>query len=115
MITLSWQTLIIWFLAVCGGFSTVCVAVVWAIRVVKALKKPSDDNKAKFEVIDQKLDNDNKRIGEMKESIDYIKKTQAQMMKVCLVILEELKTNNDKTGVIGKTEKEIKDFLLSNI
>ena len=114
MITITWQALLGYFLAACGGFTAVCVAVGWLIRIVKALKKPSDDVKERLRKHDELLDNDNKRIKKVEDDLDYIKKTQTQTLQCLLVILDELKKNNDVDGVIQKTETEMQSFLLNN-
>ncbi len=114
MITITWQALLGYFLAACGGFTCVCVAAGWFIKIVKALKKPSDDTKDRLKKHDDLLDNDNKRIKKLEDDIDYIKKTQTQTLQCLLVILDELKKNNDVDGVIGKQESDMKSFLLNN-
>ena len=106
MITITWQQLIGYFVAACAGFATICVAVGWLIKIVKAVKKPGTD-------INEKLDRDNKRINNLEDDIDYIKKTQTQLLQVCLVILDELKKNNDVDGVIQKTEEDMHKFLIN--
>lgn len=57
------------FLAVCGGISTICTAGNWIIRLVQVAKAPNaEQDKQLAEMqewrkgVDQKLDNDNKRI-----------------------------------------------------
>ena len=112
MITL--QTALAFFLAVCGGFTCVCVAAGWLIKIVKAIKKPSDEVKDKLKKHDELLDNDNKRIKKVEDDLDYIKRTQTQTLQALLVILDELKKNNDVDGVIQKTESDMQSFLLSN-
>jgi septal ring factor EnvC (AmiA/AmiB activator) len=112
MITL--QTALAYFLTACGGFTCVCVAVGWLIKIVKAVKKPSDEVKDKLKKHDELLDNDNKRIKKVEDDLDYIKRTQTQTLQALLVILDELKKNNDVDGVIQKTESDMQSFLLSN-
>lgn len=114
MITVTWQELIGYFLAVCVGFTSVCVAVGWVIKIVKAVKKPSDDTKDKLKKHDDLLDNDNKRIKSLEDDITYIKRTQTQTLQALLVILEELKKNNDVDGTIQKAESDMQSFLLNN-
>lgn len=114
MITITWQALLGYFLAACGGFTCVCVAVGWLIKIVKAVKKPSDDVKDRLKKHDELLDNDNKRIKKVEDDLDYIKRTQTQTLQCLLVILDELKKNNDVDGVIQKTETEMQSFLLNN-
>jgi uncharacterized protein YoxC len=92
-------------LKICAGFTCICVAAGWLIKIIKGVKKPADDVK-------EKLDNDNKRIKRLEDDIDYIKKTQTQLLQVCLVILDELKKNNDVDGIIEKTEDNMRKFLI---
>lgn len=113
MITITWQALLGYFLAACGGFTCVCVAVGWLIKIVKAVKKPSDDVKERLKKHDELFDNDNKRIKKMEDSLDYIKQTQTQTLKALLVILDELKQNNDASGKISKIESDMNDFLVN--
>lgn len=114
MITVTWQELIGYFLAVCVGFTSVCVAAGWVIKIVKAVKKPSDETRDKLKKHDELFDNDNKRIKSLEEDINYIKKTQTQTLQALLVILDELKKNNDTDGMIQKTESDMQTFLLNN-
>lgn len=112
ILTLTWENVFLVILAAAGAISTICGAGVWIIKIVKGIKKPAENTKDRFENIDGKLDADSKRIKQLEEDIDYIKKTQSQLLKVCLVILDELKKNNDVDGVIAKTEDNIQDFLI---
>ena len=109
MITITYEKV----MAALALFTACCVAAGWLIKIIKGVKKPADDVKTRFESVDGKLDNDHKRITKLEADIDYIKKTQSQLLRVCLVILDELKKNNDESGVIGKTENEIQEFLIN--
>lgn len=100
----TWQTILLGFLAICGGFTTVCVAVGWLIKLIKALKKPNTD-------INEKLDNDNKRIKELEDQLKYISSSIGVLMRCDLVILGHLRTNNN-TGQMSKMETEIQEFLI---
>ena len=102
---LTWQTILLGFLAICGGFTTVCVAVGWLIKLIKALKKPNTD-------INEKLDNDNKRIKELEDQLKYISSSIGVLMRCDLVILGHLRTNNN-TGQMSKMEAEIQEFLIN--
>lgn len=75
-------------------------------------KKEKKDEK--YNNVMKMLDNDNKRIEQTDKDITYIKKTQTQILQCLLVILDELKKNNDVDGVIEETEKELNAFLLNN-
>ena len=109
MITITYEKL----MAALALFTALCVATGWLIKIIKALKKPSENTKEKFEKIDTMLDNDNKRIKKIEDSLDYIKQTQTQTLKALLVILDELKQNNDASGKISKMESDMNDFLVN--
>lgn len=91
-------------LAICAGFSAICVAVGWLIKVVKAVRKPSTD-------IREKLDNDNKRIKRLEEAMDYLKSSISLLMRCDMAIVEHLQTNN-ATGQMQQVEHDIQEFLL---
>lgn len=74
-------------------------------------KEKKDD---KLKDVNQKLDNDDKRIKKMEEDIGYIKNTQTQTLQCLMVILDELKKNNDVDGVIGKQHDDLQSFILNN-
>ena len=101
MITITYEK----FMAALALFTALCIAGGWLIKIVTRIKKPSTDFKTM-------LDNDNKRIKRLEDDIDYIKKTQTQLLKVCLVILDELKKNNDVDGIIEETEQNMQKFLI---
>lgn len=107
----TWQIVIAGFLAICVGFSSVCAAGGWLIKIIKGLKKPSDDTKNRLEAVDKLLDNDNKRIRELEDQLKYISSAIGVLMRCDLVILGHLRTNNN-TGQMTKMEKEITDFLV---
>lgn len=73
-----------------------------------------DKKDERYESVMKKLDNDKKRIDDVDKDITYIKKTQTQILQCLLVILDELKKNNDVDGVIQETEKDLNSFILSN-
>lgn len=107
----TWQILLGGFVAVCVGFSSVCAAGGWLLKIIKGMKKPSDDTKEKIDVAYKMLDNDNKRIRELEGQLKYISSSIGVLMRCDLVILGHLRTNNN-TGQMTKMEKEITDFLV---
>lgn len=104
MITISWQELIGYFLAVCAGFTCICVAGGWFIKLVKAARKPAKD-------VHDMLDNDNKRIKTLEEQSAFILKAISLLLQDDLAILEHLRTSNN-TGEMAKQEKKVQDFLI---
>lgn len=104
MITVTWQSTLVWILAVCGGFSTICVAGGWLIKIIKSLKKPSED-------IHDELDDDKKRIRELEKQFGFVLKAISLLLQDDLVILNHLRTDNN-TGEMSKQEKKVQDFLI---
>lgn len=101
MIELTYESL----LGLCGGFTVVCVAVGWLIKIVKAVKKPSDD-------VHAKLDNDNKRIKMLEDQNGFILKAISLLLQDDLAILNHLRTNN-YTGEMAEQEQKVQDFLIN--
>lgn len=100
MITLTW-TMILQFL---GGFTACCVAGGWLIKIVRAVKKPSEDMKNKIESEEDKLE-------EAEEDLNYLKNATALLLRSNFVILGHLMTNNN-TGEMNKIYKEMRDFVI---
>ena len=91
-------------LKICAGFTAVCVALGWLIKIIKAVKKPSDD-------VREKLDNDNRRIKKLEDEYQFITSAIAVLMRCDLVMLGHMRTNNN-TGQIATMESEIQEFLI---
>ena len=89
---------IIWFCSLAAGL--------WGVyKIVKELRKPSEDLKGSVKKHDQLLDNDNKRIKEIEESNQMI-------LKCLLVIINHEITGNgiDKMKV---ARDELQNFLIN--
>jgi hypothetical protein len=104
LITVTWQNALVWILAVCGGFSTICVAGGWLIKIIKSLKKPSED-------IHDALDDDKKRIRELEKQFGFVLKAISLLLQDDLVILNHLRTDNN-TGEMSKQEAKVQEFLI---
>jgi hypothetical protein len=100
----TWQTILLGFLAICGGFTTVCVAVGWLIKIIKGLRKPSQD-------VHTMLDNDNKRIKELETQFRFVLKAISLLLQDDLVILNHLRTDNN-TGEMASQESKVQEFLI---
>ena len=107
----TWVFILAGVVAVCGGFSSICVAVGWLVKIIKGVKKPSDDVKEKFKATDEKLDNDNKRIKKLEDQTAMIMKAISLLLQDDLAILEHLRTSN-ATGAMKAQEKKVQDFLI---
>lgn len=107
-----------WIVAACAGFTAVCVAVGWVIKIIVAIKKPKND-------IDAKLQRDYDRLNDMDailkefrgqfekidEKLDRIEETSNFLLENDIVGFEHMRTNN-ATGKISKREEDIHQFLL---
>lgn len=91
-------------LKICAGFTAICVATGWLIKIIKAAKKPSDE-------VNKKLDNDNKRLKVLEDEFAYITESISILMRSNLALLGHLRTNNN-TGALASVEKEITEFLI---
>lgn len=100
----TWKMILAGFVAICVGFSSVCAAAVWIIKIVKGLKKPSVD-------VNEKLDNDNKRIKALEEQLAFILKAISLLLQDDLAILEHLRTDN-ASGRMAEQEAKVQDFLI---
>lgn len=102
MITITYEK----FMAVLALFTALCIAGGWLIKIIKGLRKPSDD-------INEKLERDYKRLNRLEEEFDYINKAVALLMKADLAMLGHLSTDNN-TSELAAVEKEIQVFLINN-
>lgn len=100
-----WQQLILYVLAICGGITTICVAGKNIISLIRALKKPADNIKDKFEDYDI-------QIKELKRQFAFMLKAVPLLLQDDLVILEHLRTSNN-TGKMEEQEGKVHDFLLN--
>lgn len=111
-VTITWKVLILGFVAVCGGFTTVFVAASNFIKVVKTVKKPAETTKAKFDRYDKMFDNDHKEINELRKQFAFMLKALPILLQDDLIILNHLRTDNN-TGKMEKQEEKLNEFLLN--
>lgn len=83
---------------------------------VKYLKKELKDGvvemlKDEFTGIDDKLDNDNKRIKALEDQTAFILKAISLLLQDDLAILEHLRTDNN-TGKMAEQEEKVQKFLI---
>ena len=102
MITITYEK----FMAALALFTALCVSGGWLIKIIKGLKKPSDD-------VANKLSNDNQRITKLRNDVDRIEESLQLLLKSNFFILGHLQTGNN-TGEMARMEKEIQDFLIKN-
>lgn len=79
---------------------------VWGVyKIIKELRKPSDDLKAKVERHSELLDNDNKRLNEIEQSNKLI-------LQSILVIINHEITGNGIDGM-KKARDELQEYLVN--
>lgn len=83
---------------------------------VKYLKKELKDGivemlKDQFNSVDDKLDNDNKRIKALEDQTAFILKAISLLLQDDLAILEHLRTDNN-TGKMAEQEEKVQKFLI---
>lgn len=83
---------------------------------VKYLKKELKDGivemlKDEFKGVDEKLDNDNKRIKALEDQSAFILKAISLLLQDDLAILEHLRTSNN-TGKMAEQEEKVQQFLI---
>lgn len=112
------------------------IASIWGVvKIIKELKKPSDDLKAKVQRHDELLHNDNERLNSLEkitlnqeginrkleehtrilsdhdERLEEDKKRGDLMLKANMAILDGMLSEDDKES-LKATRKEIQDFLV---
>ena len=83
---------------------------------VKYLKKELKDGivemlKGEFKGVEDKLDNDNKRIKALEDQSAFILKAISLLLQDDLAILEHLRTSNN-TGKMAEQEEKVQQFLI---
>ena len=93
------------------------VAFVVALYIgIKTLRKELKEAitemlKDQFKSVDDKLDNDNKRLNELEKQNLFLYKAISLLLQDDLAILEHLRTNNS-TGKMAEQEQKVQDFLV---
>ena len=90
--------------SICISIAVVGAAITYIYKGIMFAKKPSDD-------VNDKLDRDNKRLHRLEDQFDYLTGASTLTMKTLLLVLDELKVNNDKEGHIKKAQEDIHNFI----
>ena len=99
--------------AVCGGFSCVCVAIGWLIKIVKGVKKPADDVNAKLKRDYDRINQLETDMDDIRKILNYLIESQNLQIENDQVLLEHMRTNNS-TGKMAAREEAIRTFLKSH-
>lgn len=99
-----------------GQLATFIAFVVALYGGVKYLKKELKEAitemlKDQFSGLDDKLDNDNKRIKKLEDEMGFMYKAISLLLQDDIAILEHLRTNN-ATGKMAEQEQKVQEFLI---
>lgn len=99
-----------------GQVAAVVAFVVALYGGIKYLKKEVKDAiteilKDQFKSVDDKLDNDNRRINDLEKQMGFMYKAISLLLQDDLAILEHLRTDNN-TGKMAEQEQKVQDFLV---
>lgn len=99
-----------------GQVAAVIAFIVALYGGIKFLKKELKESitemlKDQFKGVDDKLDKDNRRIGELEDETRFLYKAISLLLQDDLAILEHLRTNNS-TGKMAEQEQKIQEFLI---
>ena len=99
-----------------GQVATFIAFVVALYGGVKYLKKELKEAitemlEDQFKSVDDKLNNDNKRIKDLEEANKFMYKAISLLLQDDLAILEHLRTDNN-TGKMAEQERKVQDFLI---
>lgn len=110
------------FLAICGAFTVVCVALDWARKTFKPigakLSKPMQTVQNELQEIEehQKLcsqyfENDKERLDEHEEVLKEITADNKMIMKSILLLMKHAETGNC-TGEVAKGRSELENYIV---
>ncbi len=99
-----------------GQIATVIAFIVALYGGVKYLKKEVKEAITEmltdqFKGVDDKLDNDNKRIKKLEDEMGFMYKAISLLLQDDIAILEHLRTNN-ATGKMAEQEEKVQKFLI---
>ena len=106
---MAWWAVVV---SICAGVVTIGGAWIYVYKAVNFLQQPQKQNEERFEEIERKLDNDNKRLKEQEEILKQTKDAFNLSLKNDLVILRHLATSNN-TGEINETIHNVEDWLIN--
>ena len=94
----------------CISIAVVGAAIAYIYKAVKFAKRPKDEVDAKLQRDYDRINDHDRDIRDIKDTLEYIKQSLRLQMENDKVILEHMRTNNS-TGKIAKREQAIFEFL----
>ena len=107
MITITYEKV----MAALALFTAACVAAGWVLKIVKGMRKPSQDIHIKLDTDKKRLDDHDGQIGDLRETLDYLVNANNLVIRSLFTVLGELSNNNDRDGKIKEAQDEIHKFL----
>lgn len=96
-----------------AAFIAFVVALYGGIKYLKKELKEAITEmlKDQFSGVDDKLDNDNKRIKKLEDEVGFMYKAISLLLQDDIAILEHLRTNN-ASGKMAEQEQKVQEFLI---
>lgn len=94
------------FIIICGGFTAICVAGGWLIKIIKGVGKPVDDINEKLKNDKVAIDNLTEKMDEVQNELNEIRADLKMVTNTLYHLLKHAQTSNN-TGGMAKCEKEL--------
>ena len=106
-------------LSICGGISTIAVAIGWVYKGVKKVKEPTTIQNKRITECENRLDKMDKRFDEINEylandrrDIKEINEGNKIVQKSLLAIMEQLLTDGADKKHLEEAKKELQEYLI---
>lgn len=106
-------------LSICGGISTIAVAIGWVYKGVKKVKEPTDIQNNRIAECESRLDKMDRRFDEINEylandrrDIKEINEGNKIVQKSLLAIMEQLLTDGTDKKPLEDAKQELQNYLI---
>lgn len=97
--------------AVCGGFSGICVAIGWVIRIVTQLYKPEQNQNARIKNLEDEVNELKEKLISDKERLDMFDEGNRITQRALLALLSHGIDGNDIESM-KKAKDELQEYLI---
>lgn len=111
VMTFTLSQLIAGFVAVCGGFTCVVVAISHGAKIVKAAKAPEAKQNERITTLENRCNRFDEFFGKDKRRLDHIEDGNRVTQRAILALLRHGIDGND-IDALKSAETELHDFLL---
>lgn len=105
MATISLSAALTKFIVICGGFTSICVAGGWLIKIIKGVGKPVDDINEKLKNDKVAIDNLTEKMDEVQQELDEIKEDLKMITDTLYHLLKHAQTSNNTGGMADCEER----------